>query len=390
MPNFSGIWTTAQQFQARGQSIWPSVPGTPTIGTASAAGPTSAFVAFTASAIKCYVGGVTFTAVSTPGCITSTGSASPLTVSGLTTGVSYTFRVRATNSLGTSAFSSASNSVVPVASGQQQYTTSGTYSWVAPAGVTSVSVVVVGGGGGGAIGDGSSYGSGGAGGALAYGNNISVTPGASYSLVVGAGGASRTGGRQDGISGSASNFINSCTLFANGGGGGIYADTSSGGVGGGATRSGGGSGGNGGRGYWTAGGGGAGGYSGNGGAARNTATCGSAPNGIAGSGGGGGGGGGGGSSAAGGGGVGLLGQGPNGSGGIGSSCLTGGGGGSGGSNGGNGSGFCGQPGGAGGLYGGGGGGVATSGTSGAGGGGAVRIIWPGNTRQFPSTCTGNL
>jgi hypothetical protein len=22
--------------------------------------------------------------------------------------------------------------------------------------------------------------------------------------------------------------------------------------------------------------------------------------------------------------------------------------------------------------------------------GAVRIIWPGNTRSFPSTCTGNL
>jgi hypothetical protein len=27
---------------------------------------------------------------------------------------------------------------------------------------------------------------------------------------------------------------------------------------------------------------------------------------------------------------------------------------------------------------------------GAGGGGAVRIIWPGTTRQFPSTNTGNL
>jgi hypothetical protein len=27
---------------------------------------------------------------------------------------------------------------------------------------------------------------------------------------------------------------------------------------------------------------------------------------------------------------------------------------------------------------------------GNGAGGAVRIIWPGNTRTFPSTCTGNL
>ena len=32
--------------------------------------------------------------------------------------------------------------------GQQAYTTAGTYSWVCPAGVTSVSVVAVGGGGG--------------------------------------------------------------------------------------------------------------------------------------------------------------------------------------------------------------------------------------------------
>jgi hypothetical protein len=27
---------------------------------------------------------------------------------------------------------------------------------------------------------------------------------------------------------------------------------------------------------------------------------------------------------------------------------------------------------------------------GTGAGGAVRIIWPGTTRSFPSTCTGNL
>ena len=47
-------------------------------------------------------------------------------------------------------------------------------------------------------------------------------------------------------------------------------------------------------------------------------------------------------------------------------------------------------GGAGGAYGGGGGAgywsYATYG--GAGGGGAVRIVWPGSSRQFPSTCVG--
>jgi hypothetical protein len=38
------------------------------------------------------------------------------------------------------------------------------------------------------------------------------------------------------------------------------------------------------------------------------------------------------------------------------------------------------------LYGGGAGGLG----AGNGGTGAVRIIWPGATRSFPSTCTGNL
>jgi hypothetical protein len=46
---------------------------------------------------------------------------------------------------------------------------------------------------------------------------------------------------------------------------------------------------------------------------------------------------------------------------------------------------------AGGAYGAGGGGASYSptGTGGGGGGGAVRIIWPGSTRNFPSTCAGN-
>jgi hypothetical protein len=70
----------------------------------------------------------------------------------------------------------------PPPAGQQAYTTPGTYSWVAPLGVTSVSVVTVGGGGGG--GGSPSYYKGGGGGGLGYKNNISVTPGASYTVVV--------------------------------------------------------------------------------------------------------------------------------------------------------------------------------------------------------------
>ena len=70
--------------------------------------------------------------------------------------------------------------------GQQAYTSAGTYSWTAPDGVSSISIVLVGGGGR------STAGGAGGGGALVYKNNISVTPGNSYSIRVGAGGVSGT------------------------------------------------------------------------------------------------------------------------------------------------------------------------------------------------------
>jgi hypothetical protein len=85
-----------------------SVPQAPTIGTATA-GITSATVPYTAGA----TGGAavsTFTATSSPGSLTGTGT-SPITVSGLTQNTNYTFIVTATNSQGTSAGSSASNSI---------------------------------------------------------------------------------------------------------------------------------------------------------------------------------------------------------------------------------------------------------------------------------------
>ena len=85
------------------------VPDTPTIGSATA-GIESATVTYTAAT----TGGTgsTFTATSTPGSVTGTGS-SPITVAGLTAETSYTFTVRASNSTGNSPFSSASNSVTP-------------------------------------------------------------------------------------------------------------------------------------------------------------------------------------------------------------------------------------------------------------------------------------
>ncbi len=89
-----------------------TVPQAPTIGTAADGGTgTTATVTYTAGA----TGGKAvsaYTATSSPGSLTGTG-ASPITVSGLTTGTAYTFAVTATNANGTSTASAASNSVTP-------------------------------------------------------------------------------------------------------------------------------------------------------------------------------------------------------------------------------------------------------------------------------------
>jgi hypothetical protein len=253
-----------------------------------------------------------------------------------------------------------------IVTGQEAFTTAGTFTWVAPAGVTKVSVVAVGGGGQ----------SGGGGGGLGYRNNQSVTPGSSYTVSVGRGGI---GGAacipcRNGV---ASFFCSTCVVR---GGGGTYNDgTGAGfnGFGGTFTGTGGGNGGAGG----TQGGGGAGGYSGNGGQGyAGFGGCGSS-----GSGGGGGGGGGGFCFClsqfqnSGGGGVGILGQGANGSGGGSFGCPPAGGG----------SGGASASFGNGGLHGGGGVFDGRAGSQGSGARGAVRIIWPGCARSFPSTRTAN-
>jgi hypothetical protein len=337
-----------------------TIPNIPTIGSANLGATVSSIsVAFTPASSGSVALG--FEALSTPSAITATGSASPITVTGLTQGTSYTFQVRARNEAGFSGYSSPSNSKAPgAAASQQAYTTAGTFSWVAPTGVTSVSVVAVGGGGGaGAF-------TGGGGGALAYKNSISVTPGTSYAVIVGAAGGfsrftaafgSMTAGA--GVGGGAGGAGGTPSGVYDGGGNGGNAASGTGGVM--AVRP---------------GGGGAAGYSGNGGNGATGANNGS--NGV-----GGGAGGGAGvfnSDGAGGGGVGILGEGSNGTGGTYNTNVQGGGGsgGSGGAVSSNGA-----------LFGGGGGG--NSGPVGASG--AVRIIWSGNsgiTRAFPSTNTGDL
>jgi hypothetical protein len=315
-----------------------------------------------------------------------------VTVSNLSPVTSYTFTAYASNLVGIGAISTASAAITTYATpGANMYIFPGTYSWVAPANVTSVSALVVGGGGAGQA-------------------TIALN---SYAAQVASG---------------QSSFYNTAVVAANGGGvnagGTVVAGTGfPGGAGGGIVtifNCGD---------YGQGGGGGAGGYTAAGGAGKggNSLGAGTASTG---------GGGGGGSNsygasnlAAGGGGVGLFGLGANGSAGalnITTGVGTGGGGGSGGVDGGDHGPSGQQYAGAGGLFGG-GGGAASAGTAqnqevkgggggalsyinnltvipgnsyavvvGAGGstasnpnssgaGGAVRIVWPGQIRAFPST-----
>jgi hypothetical protein len=287
-----------------------------------------------------------------------------------------------------------------VVTGQQQYTTPGNYSWVAPSGVTSISAIVVGAGAGGQKGNcrycgcsGNTFyysGVGGGAGGLAYKNNITVVPGTSYNVQVGKGGCISTPPTNSYFKGTCTiyatfgagcaggNGLGPCVVgFQGGQGGSGYCSVSSGNYSGG-------------------GGGGVNfkltrGCSSKGGstntclALANAGACGGASGGnstpnilnL-------------GKNGGGGGGLGLLGRGSSGAAPV---CTgQGGNGGSGGSNGCNGTICCNT--GTGGNYGGGGGGGAyrngTKNLGGNGAGGAVRIIWPGTTRAFPSTCTGNL
>ena len=86
------------------------IPTAPTIGTATAGGE-SASTTFTNST----VGGPyrSYIAKSDPSNITATGSTSPINVTGLTAGTSYTISVAGINETGTGEYSSASNSVTP-------------------------------------------------------------------------------------------------------------------------------------------------------------------------------------------------------------------------------------------------------------------------------------
>ena len=89
-----------------------TVPNAPTIGTATS-GNAQASVTFIAPGSDGGSAITGYTVTSNPGGITASGASSPITVTGLTNGVEYTFTVIATNAAGNSDLSEASNSVTP-------------------------------------------------------------------------------------------------------------------------------------------------------------------------------------------------------------------------------------------------------------------------------------
>jgi hypothetical protein len=200
-----------------------SVPGQPTIGTATQTGTTSATVTFTAPASNGNSPITSYTAVSSPGGITGTLSqagSGTITVNGLTPATPYTFTVYATNAAGNSTSSTASN----------QITTQN-------ANPPSVEYLVLGGGASAGMGF-----AGGGGGGGVLNSTLSVSASTAYTVTVGAGAPQQ--GTGNGTSGATKTASDStfASITAQGGGNGNNdwgGSGANGGSGGGGKRAGG-------------------------------------------------------------------------------------------------------------------------------------------------------
>ena len=115
-PNKLGYGTTPSQYAMDISAFFASLfdaPGAPGI-TAVTAGNTQASVSFTAPKSDLTI--TSYTAVANPGGNQATGTTSPIIVSGLANGTTYTFKVTASSNAGASKPSSASMAVTPLPS----------------------------------------------------------------------------------------------------------------------------------------------------------------------------------------------------------------------------------------------------------------------------------
>lgn len=110
------------------------------------------------------------------------------------------------------------------------FNTAGSHTWTVPAGVTQMDIQVIGAGGGASGAYGSRGGSGGGGGGYINAQNISVTPGQSFSMIIGAGGSAGAVNSNGGNGGTTT--FNSAYVANGGTGGQISSGSGVAGVGG--------------------------------------------------------------------------------------------------------------------------------------------------------------
>jgi len=223
---YIGVDDTARLFYENEAAELLFPPDAPT-NVRAAAGNGRATVTFAAPANDGGSAIIRYTVVSTPDNISVIGAQSPIVVTGLRNGVSYTFRVFATNAVGDGPLSAASNAVTPAApSGREERTASGNF--IVPEGVTSLRVTLVGGGGGGANSglrtSPTVHHGGGGGGSGGFNHfTLGVTPGEVFNFTVGSRGGGGLSMGANGTNGTATTFGNSRTgnRSANGGEGGF-------------------------------------------------------------------------------------------------------------------------------------------------------------------------
>ena len=112
-----GLFSTNDQAKLKQAGVWPTAikaPSAPTAASATA-GNLQAAVSFTTPSSLNGETITSYTVTSLPGSVTATGASSPITVSGLTGGTSYTFTVVANTASGASLSSASSSSITIVA-----------------------------------------------------------------------------------------------------------------------------------------------------------------------------------------------------------------------------------------------------------------------------------